>query len=145
MLPLRLRLVNSVDEGFEMLRDDMNKVKYSMTPFAMVHMHRVIMNFPSIIRTWILNDFSKRMTFTLSFVHGPQNPLTIASSKSKSQGFLACAMCTMSGSISVFSHCKRIKIGITADAAAIKHPQLLMDIFYDELNQVCEGNDWRLA
>lgn len=144
VLPLRLRLVDSFNEGFKMLHDDMNKVKHSMTPFAMVHMHRVIMNFPSLIRTWILNDFSKRMTFTLSFVHGPSSPLTIAGSKSISQAFLACAMCTMSGGISVFSHCKNLKIGITADEAAMKHPQELMDILYQELDQVC-GHDWRLS
>jgi len=70
-LPLRLRLVNSFDEGFKQLSDDMNSVKGSMTPFAMVHMHKVIMNFPKIIRQWILNDFSKRVTFVFSSVPGP--------------------------------------------------------------------------
>jgi hypothetical protein len=49
----------------------MNRVKGSMTPFAMVHMHKVIMNFPSLIREWVFNDFSKRVTFMFNSVSGP--------------------------------------------------------------------------
>ena len=100
----------------------MNKVKYSLTPFAMIHMHKVIMHFPSIIREWILNDFSKRITFSFSFAFGPQRPITIANSRSISQAYLGVAMGTMSGAITVCTHCKKLKIGVTADAAAIKNP-----------------------
>jgi hypothetical protein len=31
-------------------------------------------------------------------------------------------MGTMSGAITVFTHCNKLKIGVTADAAAIKYP-----------------------
>lgn len=71
VLPLRLRLINNFREGFQLLHDDMNSVKGSMTPFAMVHMHRLIMMFPSFLTEWILNDFSKRFTFVFNSVSGP--------------------------------------------------------------------------
>lgn len=119
---MKLRLVKSFDEGFKQLSSDMNRVKFSMTPFAMVHMHRVIMNFPGFIREWVLNDFSKRITFSFNFVHGSQNPQTIATCKSKSQGFLSVSMGTVTGNISVFLHCKKLKICLTTDKAAMEHP-----------------------
>jgi hypothetical protein len=87
----------------------MNKVKGSMTPFAIVHMLKVTMNFPSLIREWVLNDFSKRVTFLFNGV----------------------SIKTLSESFSLFTHCKRVKICVTADKSVIKHPQLLMDIIYE--------------
>lgn len=108
----------------------------------MVHMHRVIMSFPSLFRNWVLNDFSKRATFSFSFVHGPKRPVTVATSKSISQAFLGVAMCTMSGSFTVFCHNKKVKLGISADAAAMKDPQDFMEIVYRNLDEVC-GRNWR--
>ena len=62
----------------------MNRVKGSITPFAMIHMHRFILNFPALIRDWVYNDFSKRITFLFNFVHGPQTSSTFATCGSNS-------------------------------------------------------------
>jgi hypothetical protein len=88
----------------------------------MVHMHRVIINFPSFLRRWVLNDFSKRLTFVFNAMPGSQTQTTIAGSTQLSQAFLGMSYHTMSGSISVFTHCKKVKIGLTADKAVMKHP-----------------------
>lgn len=39
-------------------------------------------------------------------------------------------MGTMAGAISVFTHCKKVKIGVTADVAAIKNLDKLMDLIH---------------
>lgn len=88
----------------------------------MVHMHKVIINFPTFLRKLILNDFSKRMTFVFNVMRGSPHVTRIAGSKQLSQAFLGMSYYTMSGSISVFTYSKQVKIGITADKAVIKHP-----------------------
>ena len=82
VLPLKLRLFTNFDDGFKQLSKEFNSVKQSITPFAMVHMHRIICNFPRVIRDWVFNDFSKRITFSFNFVRGSHNTQTIANCKS---------------------------------------------------------------
>lgn len=102
----------------------------------MVHMHRVICNFPSFIRDWVVNDYSKRVTFSFNFIQGSQNPHMMAGCKSISQGFMGTAMGTQSGNISVLSHCKKLKISLTADRAAIPNTELLMELIYENLDDI---------
>ena len=100
----------------------MNKVKKSMTPFAMIYMIVFIMWFPKFFREWVLNDYSKRFTFVFSNVPGPRNPLCIAGCKTISQGFYVPAMKTVCGGIGILSHADVVKICVTADKAVMKHP-----------------------
>lgn len=89
----------------------------------MVHMHSIIMRFPFLFREWVLNDFSKRFTFAYSFINGPVTPAaTIAGCRLKSMSFVEVAHGTMSGSISIFSHCQKIKICLSVDKAVMRHP-----------------------
>jgi hypothetical protein len=67
--------VDDYKKGFKMISADMNKVKKSMTPFAMIYMIVLIMQFPKFIREAILYDYSKRFTFVFSNVPGTRNPL----------------------------------------------------------------------
>lgn len=46
------------------------------------------------------------------------------------------SMGTISGNISVFLHCKKLKVCLTADKAAMENPQLLMDLIYENLDEV---------
>lgn len=94
ILPIKLRLMTSFEDGFNLLVNDFNSLKRSITPFAMVHMHKVICNFPSFIREWVVNDFSKRITFSFNYVQGSQNPQVMAGCKSISQGFMGVSMGT---------------------------------------------------
>jgi hypothetical protein len=66
LLPLRLRLVENYEEGFKLIKHDIDKVKQSMTPFAMIFMLRAIMSMPHFIREAIITDYSKRITFVIS-------------------------------------------------------------------------------
>jgi hypothetical protein len=66
LLPLRLRLVENYEDGFKQIKSDMNKVKKSMTPFAMIFMLKAIMSMPHFIREAVMNDYSKRITFVIS-------------------------------------------------------------------------------
>lgn len=84
ILPLRLTIVDDFKEGFNIMRDDMDKLKRSMTPFAMMYMHKAIMNFPAMIREWIINDYTKRVTFGFEFIKSNSVPSTITGSKTKS-------------------------------------------------------------
>lgn len=142
VLPFRLRLFDKFDDAFPAVASDLGKITTSLTPFGAAHMHKVIMRFPSFVRFWILNDFSKRFTFSYNFVHGPRSPNKLGQSHSISQAFFGVSICTMSGQISVFCHNGKVKVTIVADKAAMKHPQKLMDIFYGKLTEVC-GPKWR--
>ena len=46
----------------------MDKVKLSMTPFAMIYMIKAIMSMPHFLREAVINDYSKRITFVISNV-----------------------------------------------------------------------------
>jgi hypothetical protein len=81
---LRLRLVENYEEGLKIIKNDTNKVKQSMTPFAMIFMLRAIMSMPHFIREAVINDYSKRITFVISLVPGPRKSLSIAGSKTYS-------------------------------------------------------------
>jgi WS/DGAT C-terminal domain len=128
LLPLRLRLVDDYEKGFKLIKGDMNKVKQSMTPFAMIFMLKAIMCMPHFMREAVINDYSKRITFVISNVHGPRKALRIGGSKTFSEGFFVPALKTVCGGISIISHADVVKICISTDKAVMEHPQLLMDI-----------------
>ena len=133
VLPFSMRLVDNFSEGYKAISNELSKMNRSMTPFAMVHMHSLIMRFPMLFREWILNDFSKRFTFAYSYINGPVNPTSIARCRSRSLSFVEVAHGTMSGSISIFSHCQKIKICLSIDKAVMRHPSDLMEIIYSNL------------
>ena len=67
-----------------MIKEDMDKVKISMTPFAMIYMIKAIMSMPHFLREAVINDYSKRITFVISNVPGSRKPLKVSGSKTKS-------------------------------------------------------------
>lgn len=109
----------------------MDKVKVSMTPFAMIYMIKAIMSMPHFLREAIINDYSKRITFVISNVPGSRKPLKVAGCKSNSHGFFVPALKTCCGGISILSHADTIKICVSTDKAVMEHPQILMDLITD--------------
>jgi diacylglycerol O-acyltransferase len=122
LLPLRLRLVDDYETGFKQIKGEMDKVKHSLTPFAMIFMIKCIMSMPHIIREAVINDYTKRITFVISNVPGPRKALTIAGCKTHSQGFFVPALKTVVGGISILSHADVVKICISTDQAIMEHP-----------------------
>lgn len=65
------------EEGFKLIQQDMDKVKKSMTPFAMIFMIKAIIFMPHFMREAVINDYSKRITFVISNVPGPRKVLKV--------------------------------------------------------------------
>ena len=142
VLPIRLALVDDFQIGFRHIRDAMSAVQKSITPFAMVFMHKAIMIFPPVLRDLIMDDFSKRITFMYTNVAGATSQTKICGSNSLSQGFFLAPFKTISGTISVVSYNKKLKICIAADRSTIKNPERLLKMFYSNLDALF-GIGWR--
>ena len=142
VLPIRLALVEDFGNGFRQISAAMSNVRQSITPFAMVFMHKAILIFPPVLRDLIMNDFSKRITFMYTNVAGPTSQMKICGSNSLSQGFFLAPFKTIGGAISVVSYNKKLKICMAVDRSVIKSPERLMKILYSNLDSQF-GMGWR--
>jgi len=72
ILPIKMKLVDNYESGFQIIKRDMNAVKKSILPFGFFYAGKLLMSIPSsLVRNWFVGFISDRQTFVFSNVPGP--------------------------------------------------------------------------
>ena len=140
ILPLNLRLVSNLNQ-MKQINADMNATKRSFHPIGYSYLTTVVMQLPEFLRAFLLEDFCNKMTIGFSNVPGPLYPYMINGARAKVLGFIMPVGKTIGSSISIISHDKTVKIGVSADKGVLKSPRMLLDRIENNLDQLL-GKEW---
>lgn len=135
VLPLALRL----DEQDRLRR--LARITHSMrdmkrgyrVPFSLIAFG-LLANMPRPIRVWLWRHITKKVTLTLSNVAGPSKRLVLGTLPVESLRVLAPSHGSSGVAFTAFSYVDELRVGLSANATRVEKPQLLMELFDDELD-----------
>ena len=139
---MKLRLVDNLKEGIKPINRDMIALKNSIEPIGLYYLIQIVMQLPNVIRWYVLEDYTSKMTFGFSNVPGPKNPYVLAGNTNKGLGFIMPVARSIVGAFSIISHVNVIKIVISMDKKVMATPKPLADLFCKNLDEML-GASWR--
>jgi len=139
---LNLRLVDSLTEGIKLINRDMLALKKSIEPIGLYYVIMIVMQLPSFLRWYILEDYTTKMTFGFSNVPGPREPYVVDGKVNHGMGFVMPVARSIVGSFSIISHVDVIKVGVSMDAATMESPKAIADLFSHNMDEML-GVGWR--
>lgn len=142
IVPLDLRLVDSLETGLAQINQDVNAIKKSLEPIGLSYLMKFVMQLPDFLRAYILEDFSNKMTFGFSNVPGPKTPIRTTQKYCQSMGFIMPVGKSLVGSFSIMSHADVVKIAIVMDKAVMPSIEPMKQYLIKNLDEILGGKDW---
>ena len=143
IVPLKLRLVNSVTNGIKALHQDMVAMKKSLDPIGWCYSIKLAMFLPTFLRDFILEDFCDRMTFGFSNVPGPKSRWITAGKRCQGIGFIMPVGKSIVGSFSILSHADVVKMIISMDKETMEDPAVIAEYLKKNLDEILADPNWR--
>ena len=137
-----MRLVDNLVEGVKLINRDMQELKKSIEPIGLYYLIGIMMQLPSFLRWYILEDYGDKMTFGFSNVPGPREPYVVDGKVNHGIGFIMPVARSLVGSFSIISHVNVIKVAISMDKVTMADPKDLSDIFVKNMDEML-GVSWR--
>ena len=129
-------------KGVKIINRDMLELKKSVEPIGLYYLIGIVMQLPSFLRWYILEDYTDKMTFGFSNVPGPKEPYVVDGKVNHGIGFIMPVGRTIVGSFSIISHVDVIKVCISMDKETMDTPKTIADIFIKNMDEML-GESWR--
>ena len=143
IVPVKLRFIENFKDGIPAISRDMDAMKKSIEPIAMVYVVKLLMFLPNMLRHLIMEDYAAKHTFGFSNVPGPKRQWVTAGARCQSIGFFMPVGWSLVGSFSIISHADVVKMGIGFDKACMSDPQDFINLLMKNLDELLGGAEWR--
>ena len=120
----------------------MDELKKSLEPIGMSYVADFINTLPQFIRSYIMEDFTEKLSIGFSNVPGSKRPWITNGSPTKSVGFMMPVGKKLAGSVSILSYTDSLQLGVQMDKSIGTDPKEILEIYYDCLDEML-GKEWR--
>lgn len=119
ILPVEMRLIEDQDNGFKLIKADLEDLKRSMMPFGYYFLSHFLMLNPTFIQRPLVADMGSKLVIGYSNVPGPKQAWVFKGKRSKIGGFFIPLGSTVGCGWAVMSSTTHLKVSILADKVVI--------------------------